>query len=564
MTDLCIYHGGSCADGFGSALVVKHHSELNGYECAFVPANYGDTPPDVTGKNVLIVDFSYPRDVIVAMKEQAKSLVVIDHHRTAQAALEGLGDYCIFNMEKSGAVLTWEYLFPECDMPMLFAYIQDRDLWQWKLPDSKEISAGLQVLKMTFDEWQPYLKDYALHDLKIVGSIILDYQAKQIAKATNPDRVAMVDIGGYTVPCVNTPHLISEIGEVLCKDYPFAAIYFDIGDKRIYSLRSDKNGVDVSAVAGRFSGGGHKHAAGFTVPKPVNTSDLWYPTAGKALKAASKYSYSFDNERFEGEFESIEAALAASSNDTVEERTGKETVFIGRNLKPLVSETFPDGDHIIDQMACQAGDIGGEWAENFPDVDKAAEQDLTESLHRMLNIWCDKHEVGINFWQVTDIEEYCFFTGKKVEPQDYEVPSFGEAMNEVVCNAVRDFAQGHELSRVVIAIDGANDELIRERTNWLAINIIKVLDGAEIINSSGYIKEIDASNCDVGIVIYTEGNEECLAGYSADNMLCIAIDGEEVNEKAHRILKGSLTGHGDNHFVTLNSKTGLVEHGSNA
>jgi nanoRNase/pAp phosphatase (c-di-AMP/oligoRNAs hydrolase) len=63
---------------------------------------------------------------------------------------------------------------------------------------------------------------------------------------------------------VNATCLFSEIAGELAQDEQFAACYFDRRDgKRQWSLRSDDNGLDVSAIAKAHSGGGHYHAAGF-------------------------------------------------------------------------------------------------------------------------------------------------------------------------------------------------------------------------------------------------------------------------------------------------------------
>ena len=75
-------------------------------------------------------------------------------------------------------------------------------------------------------------------------------------------------MAGYKVPAINTTEFTSEIGHRLCKGHPFAVMYNDIADKRIFSLRSDINGIDVSIIARMFAGGGHYHAAGFSMPKP--------------------------------------------------------------------------------------------------------------------------------------------------------------------------------------------------------------------------------------------------------------------------------------------------------
>jgi oligoribonuclease NrnB/cAMP/cGMP phosphodiesterase (DHH superfamily) len=266
MNYLCIYHK-DCADGFGSALAVKKFCDEQGHECEFVAAQHGDTPPDVHDKHVLIVDFSYKRDLLLTLAQQALSLRVIDHHKSAQQELTGL-DFCVFDMSKSGAVLTWDTLLPNRPLPKLLAYIQDRDLWQWQLQDSKEVSAALHTLPKRFELWQPYLDDDKINGLIGKGRAIVQYQQQQIDKATNGNKVYMAEIAGYTVPCINATHLISEIGDKIAQGHPFAAMYFETADKRIYSLRSASDGIDVSAIAQQFGGGGHFHAAGFAIDRP--------------------------------------------------------------------------------------------------------------------------------------------------------------------------------------------------------------------------------------------------------------------------------------------------------
>ena len=265
MSYLCIYHK-NCADGFGAAIAVKQFCEQHDYRCEFLAAQFGDDIPDVSGKQVLIVDFSYPRETLLAMKAQATSLRVIDHHKTAEEDLAGL-DFCVFNMDKSGAVLTWETLLPDRPVPLLLAYIQDRDIWLWQLEHSKAVSAALHMMKMEFAGWEKYLDDAKIPELITMGQPIVTYQDQQIAKAAKGE-LPMANIAGYDVPCINITQLQSEIGNIISAGHPFAAMYKDVTDKRVYSLRSTEQGIDVALIAKKFGGGGHKHAAGFSVAKP--------------------------------------------------------------------------------------------------------------------------------------------------------------------------------------------------------------------------------------------------------------------------------------------------------
>lgn len=262
---MCIYHS-HCPDGFGAALAVHLWAKQNNKTITFYAAHHGNPAPDVSGYDVFIVDFSYPRATLLALKEAANSLFVIDHHKTAQEDLAGL-DFCIFDMEKSGAVLTWQYFFPKTDVPLLLQYIQDRDLWNWNLDNSREISSALQTITMDFDTWGYYLNDNNIEQLISKGQTILEYQQKKLQKIASSE-IPLVNIAGYNVPCVNTTQLISEIGNELAKGHPFAAMYFENATDRIYSLRSSEDGIDVSAIAQLFGGGGHFHAAGFKIKKP--------------------------------------------------------------------------------------------------------------------------------------------------------------------------------------------------------------------------------------------------------------------------------------------------------
>jgi nanoRNase/pAp phosphatase (c-di-AMP/oligoRNAs hydrolase) len=76
---------------------------------------------------------------------------------------------------------------------------------------------------------------------------------------------------------VNASHWMSEIGAKLSPECDFALIwYYDHDAKRTrVSLRSFHEHVDVSEIAKDFGGGGHKKAAGFTLPKSKHIDDIF-------------------------------------------------------------------------------------------------------------------------------------------------------------------------------------------------------------------------------------------------------------------------------------------------
>lgn len=279
---LVLYHA-SCADGFGAAWAAwKKLGDTADYK----PVQYGQEPPDV-GQYVVIyiLDFSYPLHTLMGMSGFTRivqndasvtrlnhHIMVIDHHLSAQQQLKDY-PHAIFDMTHSGAYLAWKYFHPDECAPELIRYVEDRDMWWWKLPHSREISAALWSYPMEFDIWDTInnrLTRYTetKHAFVMEGAAILRYMQTQIDLICNQaywtDRFA--HLGHPRVACVNATNLWSEIGEELLKLYPespFTAYYHILKDCKLkWGLRS-KGEFDVSEIAKTFGGGGHKNAAGF-------------------------------------------------------------------------------------------------------------------------------------------------------------------------------------------------------------------------------------------------------------------------------------------------------------
>ena len=253
-----LYHGGGCSDGFAGAwaawLVLGDGAE-------YVPVNHGEPPPDLPADaRVVLVDFAYDRPTILTMGERTAELTILDHHKTAEEALRGL-DGAIFDMDKSGAMLAWEFWHPSAEPPALIRYVQDRDLWRFALPDSREVNAALASYPLDFVVWNAL--DVA--ELAREGRAILRFKMETVKTIVGFARMGVVD--GHTVPIVNATAHWSDVGEGLLERFPeapFVASYFeDAEGTRRWSLRS-RGTFDVSEVARRLGGGGHRAAAGFS------------------------------------------------------------------------------------------------------------------------------------------------------------------------------------------------------------------------------------------------------------------------------------------------------------
>lgn len=257
-----LYHG-NCYDGFGAAFAAWKRMGHLGVK--YIPVSYGFPPPDMPdAKKIYILDFSYLATTLFDLSSTA-DVVLIDHHKTAEADLGGLiecGDRpnlrVFFDMTKSGALMAWEY-FHTTPPPMLIQHISDRDLWKFELPGSREIHKALVSYPMDFELWD----GFDVEELKKEGVTcdrIYSQLVNNICKGAFMRR-----LDGHDIPVVNTSIAWSEVGQALLEKYPearFVASFTVFEDQTMWSLRC-RSDFDVSEIAKKFGGGGHKEAAGF-------------------------------------------------------------------------------------------------------------------------------------------------------------------------------------------------------------------------------------------------------------------------------------------------------------
>lgn len=264
----CIYHG-NCPDGFTAAWLI---GRAFGEDTKFTAGAYGTPAPDVTGERVIIADFSYPADELRRLADQADSLTLLDHHASAQRDLEGFQHahaQIVFDMERSGAGIVWDWLHPTEPRPALVNYVEDRDLWRFALPHSEDIAPLFMGTHLSFDNWDTlhYVLDNDFDLARSTGSAMRQVRDKIIGEIVATARTMV--IAGYEVPVAPSPYALGSdvAGELfLAEESAFAAYYVDKAEGRQFGLRSGENGIDVSEIAKTYGGGGHKHAAGFWVP----------------------------------------------------------------------------------------------------------------------------------------------------------------------------------------------------------------------------------------------------------------------------------------------------------
>lgn len=280
-----VWYHAQCDDGFGAAWAAWKYFQAHnpGKKVVYTPVFYGKPHPEFQKEDIIyIVDFSYPKQIITDIYSKCKSLMILDHHKSAQEELKGIS-YCTFDMERSGAAITWSFFHPGY-VPTLLKYVQDNDLWRHKLPYCKEVVRYIRSFPYTFEEWDKLCDDfeYKIKDVIERAQAIEKFFQAQVE--FNAQWSGLFNFCGLEIPFVNANKTFaSEICQLLMTRYNMnaACAYVNRADGTVeLSLRS-KDDVDVSLFCSHIkelgiarSGGGHKYAAGCIVETKLFYSQL--------------------------------------------------------------------------------------------------------------------------------------------------------------------------------------------------------------------------------------------------------------------------------------------------
>jgi len=270
MTTKVFYHA-HCMDGLAAAWVFRNAYPNDDVE--FCAVSYSEDFEPVVDSVIYFLDFCLPADQMVALAVCNEEVIVLDHHVHSLKSFEGVSIPDNLHLqgsstEHSGAVLTWLYFNANIRfLPKLLAYIEDRDLWRFKLPHSRDINAAIAVECDTFadltqfDEWLKTPNSF--DDIAETGSWLNKSRLSEASKIA--EQAWEIAFLGFKVPVVNATTFVSEVGNEMCKGMPFSISFRDTPTQRVFSLRSQRvGGEDVGAICKSLGGGGHVNAAGFS------------------------------------------------------------------------------------------------------------------------------------------------------------------------------------------------------------------------------------------------------------------------------------------------------------
>lgn len=266
---MTIFYHGSDHDGHCSGAIAKMFYNEIGIEPELYPIDYGQKIPDVTGKDIVILDFSFqPDEEMMKAVSSASSITWIDHHISAIKKFGDLGLNGIRDTQYAACELAWKFFYPSQSMPTVVELLGKYDSWRHN--GDKDI-LGFEYFMQAMDtdprtfDWGPYfnMSKEQIYEKANIGSVI--GQREKILNAKAVRNAYERNIGGLRCLCLNSTLKGSLVFGDKLHDYDACMIYFRMagGDYACSIYSTDKNNVDVSAVAVKFGGGGHRKASGF-------------------------------------------------------------------------------------------------------------------------------------------------------------------------------------------------------------------------------------------------------------------------------------------------------------
>ncbi|KAL8238293.1 hypothetical protein R6Q59_019374 [Mikania micrantha] len=302
-----LYHY-PCPDGAFAALAAHIFFSASSVPALFfpntvyAPIKVEELPVDQIG-DAYLLDFVGPSGFVQQLSPKVDRVIILDHHKTALKMLEDgefEGDNVtkVICMERSGATIAYDFFKEKisalengnssrglCKFESshrLFQYIEDADLWQWRLHNSKAFSSGLKDLNIDFNVTKNPLLFQQLLSLDVEhvinqGMISISQKQAIINEVLAQSYEIVLDDGSsgrcLAVNADSVSDLRSELGHQLAEKSRnhslrgIGAVVYrvpELQDDNVLkiSLRSIDN-EDTTSISQKHGGGGHRNASSF-------------------------------------------------------------------------------------------------------------------------------------------------------------------------------------------------------------------------------------------------------------------------------------------------------------
>ena len=189
MFNYIIFHEG-CIDGFSGLFVTILAGRLTSDVIIYGDSPYTKyVPQNITGKDIIIIDVAYKKEILENIFKTAKSVVFIDHHISISNDIKPIYEQynknnniqLIYNEQYCGSLLTWKYFFGDKKIPVFLKYVDDSDRGIWKYPKTKPFIMALRIYYKTepktnnIAEWKTLLDKSRVSKLVKIGTHMKKY-----------------------------------------------------------------------------------------------------------------------------------------------------------------------------------------------------------------------------------------------------------------------------------------------------------------------------------------------------------------------------------------------------
>jgi len=262
-----LYHS-NCPDGFGGAYAAW---KKFGDSAEYIELNRSMPAPDsFADAHLYFIDFCYPKEMMDVFVQNSLSLTMLDHHEGVEDVIRAMPEY-VYDDKRSGATIAWDFFHPDEPRPTLLSYIEDDDLFLYRLPDTRAILTYLSVRPYSFETWDEFaslLDDLEKRDTMLDKARTYAEYFQLLVEYT-AGRARLVTFEGHDVYFVSVNPLkpfVSALGNFLyTKHPPFSMLAHAHAEGFRISLRSDGS-VNVAEIAQKYGGNGHPGSAAFNLP----------------------------------------------------------------------------------------------------------------------------------------------------------------------------------------------------------------------------------------------------------------------------------------------------------